>query len=357
MAGVKGLPKPHRTVAEARRYAGGTWQRHGRNVAGKVPEVNVQVLDPYAAPGRWVKGQAHAHTTRSDGRLPPEAVMAAYRERGFDFLCLTDHDRLHAPAAVIDGLLVPGGEESTVGPAWLPVGRHLLRLFVERDLPRRGMRLEDRLALTAADGGLAAACHPLWPGNLGTGRWQLKALLDPRLELMEIVNHHSPLEPTLWLWDEALRRRGPQHPLWGLAVDDSHRPEEIGRAWIWVKLPRGPQEAGGVWHGYPSAKAACAALREALRRGAFYATTGLQADFRVEPPGGTEPTPVVTVRCEGATTIRFVGPGGQLLAEGPGPAAKYPVRPTDGYVRVGLGGPGSARAWSQPFWVVSPPSE
>ena len=323
----------------------------------KAPGEDVQLLDPYAGPGRWVKGQAHAHTTRSDGHLPPEAVMAAYRERGFDFLCLTDHDRLHAPPEVVDGLLVPAGEESTVGPAWLPVGRHLLRLFTQRELPRRGMRLEDRLALTAADGGLAAACHPLWPGNLGTGRWRLEALLDPRIELMEIVNHHSPLEPTVRLWDEALRRRGARHPLWGLAVDDSHRPEQIGRAWIWVKLPEGPQGPAGLWHGYPSAQTACAALRDALRRGAFYASTGLRADFSVEAPrGGAGPGPLLTARSEGASAIRFVGPGGRILAEERGPTAAYRVRPADGYVRVELTGSRGERAWSQPFWVVSPPA-
>ena len=184
-----------------------------------------------------------------------------------------------------------------------------------------------------------------------------EALLDPRLELMEIVNHHSPLEPTLRLWDEALRRRGPGRPLWGLAVDDSHRPEQIGRAWIWVKLPQGPLGAGGLWHGYPSAEAACAALREALRRGTFYASTGLQADFSVQPPGaGTGPGPLLTVQCDEACAVRFVGSGGRTLAEGRGPAAAYPVRPADGYVRVELLGPGGERAWSQPFWVVSPPA-
>ncbi|MGB3329332.1 MAG: hypothetical protein WBA46_10290, partial [Thermomicrobiales bacterium] len=46
---------------------------------------------PFAQPGRFFKGNLHTHSTRSDGALTPDAVIAAYRERGYDFLVLTDH--------------------------------------------------------------------------------------------------------------------------------------------------------------------------------------------------------------------------------------------------------------------------
>ena len=322
--------------------------------------MSVQLHSPYPREGRWVKGQLHAHTRRSDGRLSPEELLEAYRARGFEFVCLTDHDRLNAPARVVEGVLVPPGEESTVGPGWLPIGAHLLRLFVERPLPRRGLSLQARLALTQEEGGLAAACHPLWPGNLGTGRWRADQLLDPRLRLLEIVNHHAPVEPTLALWDQLLQRRGPAHPLWGAAVDDSHRACDIGRAWIWVKLPPGPAVGQGHWHGYPDARQACRALRSALECGAFYASTGLAADFWVEPAlpgtegGGAEAAgqPAVVVDSPQARRIRFVGPGLRVLGEFPGPRARYAPVPGDRFVRVELEGEDGSRAWSQPFWVT-----
>src|SRR5229473_3164042 len=39
-----------------------------------------------------LKGNLHTHTTFSDGRLPADEVVARYRELGYDFLAITDHD-------------------------------------------------------------------------------------------------------------------------------------------------------------------------------------------------------------------------------------------------------------------------
>jgi len=41
---------------------------------------------------RWFRGQLHAHSYWSDGRAFPEQAIAAYRQRGFQFLSLTDHN-------------------------------------------------------------------------------------------------------------------------------------------------------------------------------------------------------------------------------------------------------------------------
>ena len=46
---------------------------------------------PFQQPGRFYRGNLHTHSTRSDGGLSPAAVVASYRERGYDFLALTDH--------------------------------------------------------------------------------------------------------------------------------------------------------------------------------------------------------------------------------------------------------------------------
>mgnify|MGYP001193246418 FL=1 len=43
--------------------------------------------------GNFYKGNIHSHTTRSDGRLSPEAAISEYRDRGYHFLILTEHNR------------------------------------------------------------------------------------------------------------------------------------------------------------------------------------------------------------------------------------------------------------------------
>jgi len=44
-----------------------------------------------------LKGNLHAHTTFSDGRFPVEDVVSRYRDLGYDFLAITDHDDLIQP--------------------------------------------------------------------------------------------------------------------------------------------------------------------------------------------------------------------------------------------------------------------
>jgi len=39
-----------------------------------------------------LKGNLHAHTTFSDGRRPVAEVVERYRDLGYDFLAITDHD-------------------------------------------------------------------------------------------------------------------------------------------------------------------------------------------------------------------------------------------------------------------------
>jgi hypothetical protein len=47
-----------------------------------------------ATPAGWWKGNTHTHTWWSDGDSPPESVAAWYRERGYHFLVLSDHNRM-----------------------------------------------------------------------------------------------------------------------------------------------------------------------------------------------------------------------------------------------------------------------
>ncbi len=65
--------------------------------------------------GRWYRGNTHAHTTESDGDSPPEMVARWYKEHGYQFLVLSDHNVFtdsRALAYLVDStfLLIPGEE-------------------------------------------------------------------------------------------------------------------------------------------------------------------------------------------------------------------------------------------------------
>jgi hypothetical protein len=51
----------------------------------------VRDLLKHGEDGRFFRGNLHCHSNRSDGLLAPEDVVGAYREAGYDFVCLSDH--------------------------------------------------------------------------------------------------------------------------------------------------------------------------------------------------------------------------------------------------------------------------
>ena len=48
-------------------------------------------IAPFSTPGRFWRGNLHTHSNLSDGGLAPEAVIAAYKRNGHDFLQLSEH--------------------------------------------------------------------------------------------------------------------------------------------------------------------------------------------------------------------------------------------------------------------------
>ena len=54
----------------------------------------MRFANPFAAEGNWYRGNLHLHTSNSDGRLSPEAAVRLYQEHGYDFVAITDHNKL-----------------------------------------------------------------------------------------------------------------------------------------------------------------------------------------------------------------------------------------------------------------------
>ena len=58
----------------------------------------------------WLRGNLHTHTLESDGDSTPEEVARWYRDHGYDFLVITDHDKVTKIAAPPGLVLIPGEE-------------------------------------------------------------------------------------------------------------------------------------------------------------------------------------------------------------------------------------------------------
>src|SRR5207245_7789759 len=82
-----------------------------------------------------LRGNLHAHTTFSDGVLPPEGLIAEYETLGYDFLAITDHDDLitegywEAIAKLAPRLLLFSGVELS----WAEFPQHVGRVKGDRE--------------------------------------------------------------------------------------------------------------------------------------------------------------------------------------------------------------------------------
>jgi hypothetical protein len=212
-------------------------------------------VGPFAADGEWLRCALHAHTTRSDGELAPDALAAHYARAGYDVLAITDHWRRTEAAS--DGLLVLASSELN---CVLPEGRdgHVLAFGIDADPAELGREYAD-LARTAEwieqHGGVAYLAHPYWTGVVpGT------LTLPANVFGVEVYNGGCELEIGRGLssvhWDELLEA-GVR--CFAIAADDSHHPGfDSDLAWAWVRAEERTH----------------AAVLDALRRGAAYSSTG-----------------------------------------------------------------------------------
>ena len=217
---------------------------------------------------RWFRGNLHTHSTNSDGDSPPEVVVAWYRDAGYDFLALTDHDLFTDPDDLVGHaghMLLIRGEELTSGDI------HVNGLGIAATIPHASEAtaletLQANVDAIRAGGGIPSVNHPNF-------RWALTAADLIALQngnLFEI--HNGGPDVNNWgrpgnpgveaLWDIVLSagRR-----MIGVAVDDAHHFQVWGRPY---------SNPGRGWMCIRAERAAEAELLTALEAGDCYASTG-----------------------------------------------------------------------------------
>jgi hypothetical protein len=304
-----------------------------------------------AAQTRWYKGNTHTHTLNSDGDSTPDDVVRWYREHGYHFLVLTDHnyltavDALNALHGADERFLVVKGEEVT--DRFGEKSLHVNGLDVGRRIePQGGTSVVDVLnrdvAAIRAENGVPHINHPNFRWSIT--REELQQVRNNRL--FEIYNGHPRVNqlggggiPGLEeVWD-AILSSGTL--LYGIAVDDAHT----------FKQPGNPDVAGPGrgWVSVRAARLEARALLAALERGEFYASTGVELDdlevtadrMRVV----VKPGPDAKYR------IQFVGRGGRIVHEAIEPAATYTFTGNEGYVRARVLESNGRMAWIQPTMI------
>ncbi len=287
---------------------------------------------PFSCPGRWFKGNLHTHTTQSDGLLTPEQAIAWYRERGYDFIAITDHWVLtpgqafgHSPFITLSGAELHGDSY------------HLLALGIptlpDQDLANIPQAMADQVL---GMGGLPFIAHPYWTGQTSAEVAQIKGILG--LEVFNSVCEKMVGRGYAGVhWDDLLAQG---LRLTGLAVDDVHwKHGEEGQGFVMVRAEHLDE---------PS-------ILEALRRGHYYASSGPQInDLQVirQEEGGSalyvscSPCRSITFYASGPRGRRFEASEGKLLE-----SASLPIHADQVYLRVECRDAHGGVAWTNPIFV------
>jgi hypothetical protein len=315
---------------------------------------------------RWYKGNTHTHTLNSDGDSPPDVVVRWYRENGYQFVVITDHEYLTdvAPLQALFGatgrfLVIQGQEVTQILPDSTHPDRrrqgHVNAINSSRVvMPQGGASLAEsyarNLSAIRAAGGLPQVNHPNW-------RWSVR-LSDmvglPDSTIFEIRNGHPGINSlggtdaagnvalaTEALWDSLLTRG---KVMFGVGTDDSHY---FTRPW-----DRSAPRPGQAWIFVRAAELTPEAIVQAMRRGDFYASTGVTlGDYRVDDK---RISLTIVQRATGDDTrfrTEFIGRGGRVLATVHGMSASYDIRGDEGYIRARITDSNGWGAWTQPVML------
>ncbi len=303
----------------------------------------------------WLRGSTHVHAKPSgDSSVPVEGVIRWYEDHKYDFIVLTDHNRVTDPGNPAK-LIVIAGSELTHNRNGCegPVGDGTCRIHVNAigatarpvgKLDWTDYQVKDRFALytrafveaKALGAPLAQINHPNWHWGMTA---ELLAKLSPSAKLVEIANSQfqiwnagDPDHPSVeTLWDAVLSTGV---DMWGVASDDAHDYEPTGG---------GKYPAGGGWV-VVHARRNPQAILDALSAGRFYASTGVTLN-RSEVDNdelivGVEPDANHTY------TIEFIEQGKVVFTVN-GLSGRRQI-PRDGYVRAVITRDDGKKAWVQP---------
>jgi len=212
--------------------------------------------NPFISPGVWLRGNLHSHTTESDGRLTPEEVVKYYAQNDYDFLALTDHEKITKIAS--SRLLLISGTEVAVGQGILGDSYHVMAMNVgDNDAlqKHKGESIDSLLAYVSDIGGVAFIAHPYWSrlttSDLSSiGNYIGVEVYNTGCDVL-VAKGFSNVH-----WDDLLVQG---KRTYGFAVDDGHwYPVDSAGGWVWVKARERSLEA----------------VLDSIRSGLFYSTMG-----------------------------------------------------------------------------------
>lgn len=299
---------------------------------------------------RWYKGNLHTHTLNSDGDSTPHEVASWYREHGYQFLTLSDHNYLtdvtglnSIHAAREKFLLIPGEEVTDrYGDKHIHVNAYNLGRELQ---PRHGDSvagtIQNNVDMIRQAMALPSLNHPNFHWSVSKD----DLLKVSNLGLFEVYNGHPTVnneggggfQSLDEMWDTLLTAGKRIH---GIAVDDAHHFKKMGQEF---------SNPGRGWIQVRAAELSAAAIAAAIERGDFYASSGVVLND-VRTDGGEYRLDIKERPTERFTTY-FIGPDGKVLARSHDLKPAYRLTGGAAYVRARVDSSFGSSAWTQPVFA------
>ncbi len=242
----------------------------------------VGATNPFSTNGQWYKGNLHTHTTDSDGELSPKQIISCYKERGYDFLGITDHNKVtYVEEYSTSSPLLIRGIEISCGHSEIGEPYHIVAVGLEGivELPEK-VPVQEVIDILRDQRGIVFLAHPYWSALTLHDMLPLRGILG-----IEVFNTMCLREigkgVSAVYWDDLLAHG---KNLCGFAVDDTHGQEDVGYGWVMVKAES------------LSARNVLSAIKE----GRFYSSCGPIIENIVLENN------IVTVSCSEVEVINFI---------------------------------------------------
>lgn len=298
--------------------------------------------------GRFFRGNLHCHSNRSDGLLEPEEVLGAYREAGYDFLCLSDHFEEEYGWRVTDTRPLRDEGFTTILGAELssaPWEQRDCYWVTAAGLPPDfgALPMEDRAEAIARAADLGAFVIMLHPGlnNLPLAATDGLPGLE-EVHAVEVYNHNCAMAALpdrangAYMLDGLLEKG---HRMLVNAGDDAH----FGH----------PRDRFGGWVEVYSEVLDPEALLGSLKAGRYYSTQGPLLRELIADGGRlrVETSEVYAISLTGSGKRWQSGSEHHGGVGAPITEAEFDLAPFRGsYCRVTVVDQAGRRAWSNPVW-------
>jgi len=290
----------------------------------------IKFKNPFKKKGNWYKGNLHLHTTNSDGTYTPKKICNLYKEAEYDFVSITDHNKVTEVKELPPSFLLISGAELNKD------NFHVVALGLKKEFSVEKFSYQEIIDEIHRRKAYPIIAHPYWSGFSSSDLLKLKDYIG-----IEIYNNTCEKAKgkgySLVQWDEILQKG---RRILGFASDDTHHKPDKYRE----------DDALGSFIMVKATSLSERSILNSIKKGYFYSSTGPIIE-NIEISKNTiyiKTSPVKHIDFVALTFkgSRFSGKK-KLLKE-----IEYKINEQEQYIRIEITDTKGKKAWTNPVYIT-----